>query len=130
LAAPLVHAELMAHQVFHMRHLALIDGAIGLSQFGAKPENVKNKLPLPPLIGFELTVRAFFLLGLIKKIMPKPRPHKKADQSAKWDAQEVEQKDAGDAAEYFAFDFHCVGWVSALLRSPLSRLDRQECYGG
>ena len=45
--------------------------------------------------------------------MPQPRPYEKANQPAKGEAQEVEQKNAGDAAEYFAFDFHFVVLVVA-----------------
>jgi hypothetical protein len=67
---------------------------------------MEHKLSLPTLIGFEFAVGGLFLFGLIKKVMPQPGPYKKADQSAKGNSQEVEQKDAGDAAEYFAFDFH------------------------
>jgi hypothetical protein len=73
---------------------------------------MEHKLSLPTLIGFKFTVGGMLLLGLIKKIMPQPGPYKKADQSTEGNSQEVEQEDAGDAAEYFAFDFHSVGCLN------------------
>lgn len=108
-ATSFVHPKLVTHQIFHVRHFAFVDGAICFGYFCAKPEHVKDKLPLPPLIRLEFAVGGFIFLGLVKKIMPQPRPHEKANQSTKGQAQEVEQKDAKDAADYFAFDFHCDG---------------------
>ena len=113
-ATSFVHAELVAHQAFHVRHFPFIDRAVGLGHFGTEPEYMKNKFTLPTLISPELMVRLFFFLGLVKQIMPNPGSHKKADQSTKWDTQKVEQKDSGDAADDFAFDFQCYGQANML----------------
>lgn len=91
-----------------MQYFLTIDGAIDFSQLGAEPEYMVEKGALSPLIGFEFAVFVVLFLGLVKKIVPYQGAYDKANQPAKWNAEQVEQKNTGKTGKKLALNFQGV----------------------